>query len=95
MDRLCQQLLPGPGAKSCVSIAAAPTLKVRLYRPQVLKNRQRLLLAVHGISRNAEQQLQAYSQLADELGIWLLAPEFSVQHFSVENLRNAESRLGS
>ncbi|MEH6627033.1 MAG: alpha/beta fold hydrolase [Motiliproteus sp.] len=82
MDKFCQQQLPRPGARGCISIAAVPTLKVHLYRPRVLKNRQRLLVVVHGISRNTMQQLDIYSELANELGLWLIAPAFSTQHFS-------------
>ncbi|WP_439861750.1 alpha/beta hydrolase [Pseudomonas sp. MBLB4136] len=56
-------------------------LSAWLYEPATLRDTNRLFVCVHGISRNARQQQEAFRATADELGVRLLAPEFSHDRF--------------
>ncbi|UTW08282.1 alpha/beta fold hydrolase [Pseudomonas benzenivorans] len=56
-------------------------LSAWLYEPPTVTEPNRLLICVHGISRNARQQQEAFSATADELGVRLLAPEFTHERF--------------
>ncbi|GGK78252.1 hypothetical protein GCM10007941_30420 [Amphritea balenae] len=56
-------------------------MPVWLYQPVTLVNKQRIIVAVHGISRDSEEQVREYCHLADRLGCWLVAPEFSAQAY--------------
>jgi len=52
-----------------------------LYEPATLHEKNRLLVCVHGISRNAREQMEAFRPLADAQGIRLLAPDFCLTRF--------------
>lgn len=75
------ELLPPPGEMQRVIFPAISGLPFWLYQPRSVRNMQRLLVVVHGISRDAEEQLNCYRSLADELGCWLVAPQFESQAF--------------
>ena len=66
-------------------------LSAWLYEPPALVEPQKLLVCIHGISRNAKQQQVAFSSIADRLGVRLLAPEFSEERFpGYQRLDNAQ-----
>ena len=75
------ELLPLPGEVQRVVFPAISNLPFWLYQPVRVRNMQRLLVVVHGISRDAEEQLDCYRTLADELGCWLVAPQFKRKEF--------------
>lgn len=52
-----------------------------LYEPENVRDPNRLLICVHGISRNAREQLEAFRPLADAQGIRMLAPDFSLARY--------------
>lgn len=81
MDRFCEQILPAPGQIARVVVPSVPYMPVWIGRPQKETDPGSVLLAVHGISRNSVQQAEAFSKIANQLGIWLIAPEFSEQVF--------------
>lgn len=62
-------------------LPAVTSLPFWLYQPQRLTTPDRMIVAVHGISREYEQQLDAYKVLADRMGCWLLVPEFGREQF--------------
>ncbi|MFT6914601.1 MAG: pimeloyl-ACP methyl ester carboxylesterase [Motiliproteus sp.] len=74
--------LPEPGESRRIIFASSPALPVWIFRPSKEKNTKKVIIAVHGISRNSIQQIKIYSLLAEEHGLWLLAPEFSEENFS-------------
>ena len=59
-----------------------PRISYFLYIPNSLKKIDKMLVAVHGISRNALQQAEAYQPLAEQLGMPLIAPIFDQKNFS-------------
>lgn len=75
------ELLPPPGEVQKVIFPAIPSLPFWLYQPGRVRNMQRILVVVHGISRDAEEQLDCYRTIADELGCWLVAPQFKSKAF--------------
>ncbi|WP_420599603.1 alpha/beta hydrolase [Neptuniibacter sp.] len=70
-------MLPVPGTEKRVAIPAARALPVWIYMPVNINQPDRLIVAVHGISREYKSQLAAYKKLADKMGCGLLVPEFS------------------
>lgn len=74
-------MLPLPGTEKRVVFPAARAMPVWIYQPEKVVTPDRLIVAVHGISREYEQQLAAYKQMADKLGCWLVVPEFSRDAF--------------
>jgi pimeloyl-ACP methyl ester carboxylesterase len=52
----------------CAPLSIAPTMP--------------LFVAVHGISRNAEEHAQAFAPLAEKLGVIVLAPLFDERHYA-------------
>ncbi|GAA0788453.1 alpha/beta hydrolase [Marinobacterium sediminicola] len=52
-----------------------------LHTPDTLRDMERLLICVHGISRNAQEQLEAFIPIAEAQGIKLLVPEFTEGKF--------------
>ncbi len=74
-------MLPLPGTEKRVIFPAANAMPVWIYHPEKVVTPARLIVAVHGISREYEQQLVAYKRLADKLGCWLVVPEFSRNGF--------------
>lgn len=81
MDSFCGNCLPEPGQATRIVLPAARFMPVNIYRPRNISHVNQLLVCVHGISRNAQQQLEAYKGLSDRLGIWLIAPEFHKSTF--------------
>ena len=75
------ELLPPPGEAQRVVFPAISGLPLWIYQPRKVSNMQRILVVVHGISRDAEEQLNCYRTLADELGCWLVAPQFDSKAF--------------
>ncbi|MBV1786826.1 alpha/beta hydrolase [Marinobacterium sp. D7] len=73
--------LPAPGEMGELTLAAAQSLKCLIYRPNVEQRPDRLLVAVHGISRNYRSQAAAFRSMADRLGVCLIAPLFDTEHF--------------
>lgn len=59
----------------------APHLQYYLYVPRGVAVRRRVLVTVHGVSRNAEEQIQLFRRQADRYGVVLMAPVFSRESF--------------
>ena len=70
------ELLPAAGGVAQVIFPALPELPVWIYRPPELKRTDRIIVAVHGISRDGREQAEASRKIADQLGCWVLAPVF-------------------
>ncbi len=51
------------------------------YVPQNVRRSDLVLVAVHGISRNAAEHAREFTQLADRLGCHLIAPRFDRESF--------------
>ena len=81
MSKIYDIRLPAAGEYTRVVFAAIRSMPVWIYRPKNVTNHERIIVAVHGISRDSLQQIQAYQDLADKLGCWLIAPEFSAKAF--------------
>ncbi len=75
------KMLPSPGTIKQVIFPASKMLPVWVYQPTTEKKRHQAIVAIHGISRNSLQQLEAYKSLAEKHGLWLFAPEFSKENF--------------
>lgn len=75
-------MLPLPGQEKRVVFPASKALPAWIYLPVKLSQPDRFIIAVHGISREYKDQLEAYKKLADKLGCGLLVPEFSRKIFS-------------
>lgn len=73
--------LPPAGEYSRLVFPAIRNMPVWLYRPQQVRVQNRIIVAVHGISRDSLQQVRAYKNLADRYGCWLMAPEFGAELF--------------
>jgi pimeloyl-ACP methyl ester carboxylesterase len=58
------------------SLDADPRTKFLLYEPETTARRAPVLVTVHGISRNAREQVELFSPFADAYGVVLLAPIF-------------------
>ena len=58
-----------------------PLLGYYLYRPEQPVRRGRLLVSVHGVSRNAEEHVELFRPYADRYGAVLLAPLFEPDDF--------------
>lgn len=68
------------GELHALEIAGEPVLPCQLYVPPGPTPR-RLLVSVHGISRNREEHLAAFAPAADRYGAALLLPLFSAERF--------------
>lgn len=66
-----------------IAMGAVPAEKVNyfLYVPQVLPQNPEILVAVHGISRNAADYVKLLSPYADEYGVIIVAPYFPREVF--------------
>jgi len=60
---------------------AAPSLRYYLYLPTDIKPPARILVTVHGISRNAREHAERFSPYAESEGVILLAPRFGRRNF--------------
>jgi len=56
-------------------------LRYYLHLPETLTKKTRVMVCVHGISRNAKEQLIAFRQQASEADYILVAPYFSKKHY--------------
>jgi pimeloyl-ACP methyl ester carboxylesterase len=81
MPIIFNNALPEAGETSRITFASSLALPVWIFRPSHETNSKKAIIAVHGISRNSTQQIEAYSLLAEKHGLWLLAPEFSEENF--------------
>jgi len=59
----------------------APSLRYYLYLPREIKPPVRILVAVHGISRNAREHAELFSPYAETEGVILLVPRFGRRNF--------------
>lgn len=55
--------------------------KYFIFLPRNGVRQQRVLVSVHGISRNAEEHLQGFSAQAERFGVAMVAPLFPLQDF--------------
>lgn len=53
-----------------------------LYLPRHLETPGRILVAVHGISRNAREHAERFAPLAEQAGVVLVAPRFNRKRYS-------------
>ena len=65
-----------PGGIALRHLASAPEQRYFLYRPPRAGAGARVLVVVHGISRNAEEHAHRFKRLAKQYGIVLVAPLF-------------------
>jgi len=61
---------------------SAPFLNYYLYIPRDRSGEGRVLVTVHGISRNAREQIDLFRRQADDYGVILIAPVFSRETFN-------------
>ncbi len=80
VDHFCNKL-PVPGNIETCTLAQHPDAKYHLYVPKKGGWGAPVLIAVHGISHRAKQQLRAFKNMAECLGVVILAPLFSRQSF--------------
>ena len=77
-------------------VMAAP-MDVYFYRPKSFHPNGRILIALHGQSRNAEGYRDYFIEAAERHGVLVLAPEFSRQNYRGSrqfNLGNLKNRGG-
>ena len=58
-----------------------PAQEYLVYLPPAVAEQSRLLVAVHGVSRNADQQVRLLSAYCDQYGVVLVAPIFQAEDF--------------
>ncbi len=58
-----------------------PSLRYYLYLPRTIRQPARVMLSVHGISRNAREHAELFAPYAEAAGIVLMAPRFSRRNF--------------
>ena len=59
-----------------------PTQTYYLYVPQGIRSDAPILVTVHGVSHNAEEQARRFRRLARQYGIVLVAPLFTADRFA-------------
>lgn len=57
------------------------SLRYYLYLPESISKKTQVMVCVHGISRNAKEQLSAFSQQASEEDFVIVAPYFSKKQY--------------
>ena len=63
-------------------VSSSPTgLTYYLYRPRRQSETRRVMVAVHGVSRNAMEHVELFRPLADSYGVMLIAPLFKPPEF--------------
>ena len=62
--------------------ATRPRLPCTLYLPSRLSASPRILVSVHGVSRNADEHVGLFRHLADWYGVVLIAPMFAPDAFN-------------
>jgi pimeloyl-ACP methyl ester carboxylesterase len=58
-----------------------PQLEYHLYLPERQADTRRVLVSVHGVSRNAAEHIELFRDLADLYGVMLVAPVFSAEGY--------------
>ncbi|MCE7990527.1 MAG: hypothetical protein HEP71_01050 [Roseivirga sp.] len=53
------------------------SIKVRTYKPEQWSNGQKIVFVMHGGGRNAKDYLRAWTRMADEHNLLIIAPEFA------------------
>lgn len=61
-------------------------LRYYLYLPESLSKKTRVMVCIHGISRNAKEQVKAFSQQAGEEDCIIVAPYFSKKYYPAINV---------
>ena len=70
-----------PSGKSSITLELrGKTIPVFLYKPESYK-RERILVVMHGVNRNAEEYRDHAEKMADRLGTLIVAPLFDVNQF--------------
>jgi pimeloyl-ACP methyl ester carboxylesterase len=70
-----------PSGKSSITLELrGKTIPVFLYKPESYK-RERILVVMHGVNRNAEEYRDHSEKMADRLGTLIVAPLFDVTQF--------------
>jgi len=59
-----------------------PQLRYYLHVPERRSATDRVMVLVHGVSRNAEEQVELFQRFADRYGVLLLAPVFDRETFT-------------
>lgn len=75
------------------SLKGDPSLHFDLYVPRSLKDHAPILVAVHGISVNSRECVQAFQPFAEERGVVVVAPRFESPTFR-DYQRLGRSHLG-
>ncbi|MDX1606735.1 MAG: hypothetical protein R3202_11120, partial [Candidatus Competibacterales bacterium] len=70
-----------PGRVQRRRLAGHPWQKYFLYQPSDCTEGAPVLVVVHGISRNARAQAQAFASLAERFGVVVVAPLFPRTRF--------------
>lgn len=73
--------LPAPGAITAFAPPGLPHLEGLVYRPRRAREPLPVLVAVHGISRNAAEQVRVFAPGAERSGLLVLAPSFPEHRF--------------
>lgn len=70
-----------PSGKSSITLELrGKTIPVFLYKPESYR-RERILVVMHGVNRNAEEYRDHAEKMADRLGTLIVAPLFDVNQF--------------
>ncbi len=64
-----------------VDSGSAPQLACYLYLPREPHPEGRVLVSVHGVSRNVEEHIELFGPLADRYGVFLIVPIFAAKRF--------------
>lgn len=62
-------------------IAGKAGVRYYLFLPQSLSRQTRVTVCIHGISRNAQQQVNAFRQQANDCDHMIIAPYFGRKHY--------------
>ena len=71
------------------------TIRVWTYKPAEWTSADPVLFVMHGMGRNAEDYLDAWTELAEQKGIMLVAPEFASKFYRVITNDYQEGNLES
>ena len=71
------------------------TIRVWTYKPAKWTPADPVLFVMHGMGRNAEDYLDAWTELAEQKGIMLVAPEFASKFYRVITNDYQEGNLES
>jgi len=73
--------LKGGGRSIMVESRSAPHLPCHLFLPREPHPEGRVLVSVHGVSRNAEEHIELFRPLAERCGVILIVPIFATDTF--------------